>query len=79
MSLTPEQIEKRLRKLFLDIFPTLTPGEVAEANTENVAGWDSLATLTVFMAVESEFSVKLGYDKIQDTKSYSDIRRLIAN
>ncbi len=77
MALTPERIEKRLKKVFLSVFPNLGNEEIVTASTESIPTWDSLATLTLFTTVESEFAVTLGLDQIQNIKSFDDVRMLI--
>lgn len=77
MALSPERIEKRLKKVFLSVFPTLDPDRITEASTETVAAWDSLATLTLFASAEEEFAISLGLDRIQDTKTFSSMQKLV--
>jgi len=77
MALSPERIEKRLKKVFLNVFPTIDPDHVTDASTETVSTWDSLATLTLFTTAEAEFSITLGFDRIQNTKSFADMNALV--
>lgn len=78
MALSPERIEKRLKKVFIAVFPTLDNDHITEASTDNVPTWDSLATLTLFTTAESEFSVTLGLDQIQRIKSFNGMQELLS-
>jgi len=79
MALSPERIEKRLKKVFIAVFPTLDADHITEASTDTVPTWDSLATLTLFTTAEAEFSITLGLDKIQETKSFPAMQAMISN
>jgi acyl carrier protein len=75
--LTPERVQKRLSRIFCEVFPALTPAEAPAATMASVAGWDSIATLTLFMQCEADFGIKIGYDRIAETKSFVDLAGLI--
>ncbi len=76
-SLTPERLNKRLSRIFNKTFPSVDVAAAADATVDNVAGWDSIATLTLFMQCEEDFGIKLGYDRIAETKSFADLFKLI--
>jgi acyl carrier protein len=75
--LTPERLHKRLGRIFSKTFPNLDPHSVQTATMERVPAWDSIATLTLFMQCEEDFGIKIGYDRIAETKSYQDLFRLV--
>ncbi len=76
-TLAPERIQKRLSRIFNKAFPTVQPADAPAATMDTVAGWDSIATLTLFMLCEEDFGIKLGYDRIAETKSFSDLFKLL--
>jgi acyl carrier protein len=74
---TPERLNKRLRRIFTSVFPDLDADAAPEATMANVKGWDSMATLALFMQCEEDLGLKIGYDRIAETKSYADLYALI--
>lgn len=76
-TLTPERIGKRLSRVFNKAFPGLEVADAPAATMDNVQGWDSIATLTLFMLCEEDFGIKIGYDRIAETKSYEDLFKLL--
>jgi acyl carrier protein len=77
--LSPERIHKRLGRIFVKAFPEVNPAEISAASTDTVPGWDSIATLTLFMLCEEDFDIKIGYDRIAETKTYDDFFELVKN
>jgi acyl carrier protein len=75
--MTPERVQKRLSRIFNKTFPALAPEDAPAATIDSVAGWDSIATLTLFMQCEEDFGIKIGYDRIAETKSFADLARLV--
>lgn len=76
-SLTPERLTKRLSRIFNKTFPAVDVAAAPDATVDTVAGWDSIATLTLFMQCEEDFGIKLGYDRIAETKSFADLYKLV--
>jgi acyl carrier protein len=76
-SLTPERLTKRLSRIFNKTFPSLDVAAAPKATADTVPGWDSIATLTLFMQCEEDFGIKLGYDRIAETKTYADLYKLV--
>ncbi len=75
--LAPERITKRLSRIFNKAFPSVEVAEAPNATMDTVQGWDSIATLTLFMLCEEDFGIKLGYDRIAETKSFNDLFKLL--
>ncbi len=67
----------RLQNIFQDVFDD--PGLViTEATTaKHVPGWDSLATINLVFAVESEFKIKFALGEIQELKNVGEMAALI--
>jgi acyl carrier protein len=58
----------RLIRCFAATFPHLTNEEITAATLESVAGWDSVATVTLLAIIHEEFGVELILD---DTSAIS--------
>jgi acyl carrier protein len=76
-TLTPERIAKRLARIFVKAFPALDVADAPAATMDTVQGWDSIATLTLFMLCEEDFGIKIGYDRIAETKSFAGLATLL--
>jgi acyl carrier protein len=66
-----DQIEKRLTECFFSVLPDLTPEEVSGASPASVAGWDSVATVTLITAVEEEFGISI---EIEDPAQFNSFQ-----
>ena len=75
--LAPERIQKRLSRIFNKAFPAVEVADAPHVTMATVQGWDSIATLTLFMLCEEDFGIKLGYDRIAETKSFNDLFKLL--
>ncbi len=75
--LTPERLNKRLSRIFNSVFPELDAAAAPAATMASVKGWDSMATLALFMQCEEDLGIKIGYDRIAETKSYADLFALV--
>lgn len=60
----------RLRKCFADLFPQLAPAQIDQATTENVAEWDSVATVTLVTLIEEEFGVAIDFEDLETLTSF---------
>ena len=54
-----EDVRSRVMKCFSTVFPALTSGILANANTTNPAEWDSIASVTLIALGEEEFGTEL--------------------
>ena len=54
-----DDIQARLKGCFQLVFPDLTEPEIPGASEASVAGWDSLAAITLVNVIEDEFGVAL--------------------
>jgi acyl carrier protein len=67
----------RIQSIFQDVFddPALT---ITEATTaRNVPGWDSLSTINLVFALESDFKIKFALGEIQELKNVGEMAALI--
>jgi acyl carrier protein len=68
-----EDARSRLMKCFSTVFPALTSGILANANTTNTAEWDSIAGVTLIALVEEEFGTELDVNALGDLTSFDSI------
>jgi acyl carrier protein len=70
-------ILERLQPIFQEVLdqPTLRVTEADSGNT--VAGWDSLAHITLVAAIEHEFKVRFALGELEELKNLGDMIALI--
>ena len=71
------EILDRLTPIFRDVFdaPSLCIGREDDAST--IAGWDSLAHITLVSAIEQDFGVRFALGELDDLKNIGDMIDLI--
>ena len=67
----------RLVKCFGIVFPDASEAEILEAKQAALEGWDSVASLTLFMVVEEEFKVQLDASTLERFTSFDGILRAL--
>jgi acyl carrier protein len=67
------EMRARLVKCFAAVFPHLPPQDIPAASTASVAEWDSLASLTLIMALEEEFGVEVDAEQLETLVSFDAI------
>ena len=72
-SVTVERIQNIVRELLLDDAIVLT----AETRPREVAGWDSLANVSIVFALEEEFHVRLSDALAAGFETVGDLASLI--
>lgn len=66
-------IQPRLSRCFLSVFPGLTAAEAQGANQAALSQWDSLAHVTLLAAISEEFQIDLDDDSFESLTSYPSI------
>lgn len=61
----------RLAHCFAAVFPDLTPDEIAGARPDTVAGWDSVANVTLLAVFEEEFGITVAVDDLEHLDSFA--------
>ena len=64
---------ERLAKCFGIVFPALPPERVRDAETSNVAEWDSLHHITLLTVVGEEFETDMPLENLEQLASYQGI------
>jgi acyl carrier protein len=68
-----DEIQSRLMRCFLAVFPELSENDVLAATPSTVIGWDSVATLNLITVMEEEFAVQIDFVDLMDGLSYEQI------
>jgi acyl carrier protein len=74
-----DEIEKRLEECFFSVLPDLTAEEVSGASPTSVAGWDSVATVTLIAAIEEEFGISIEIEDPAQFDSFQGALRYLRN
>lgn len=65
----PESLEARVSRLVADVFDIPCEQVTLATSRDSVAKWDSLGTVNLLMAIDSEFGVALGVEEAMDLLS----------
>jgi acyl carrier protein len=63
-------IQSRLSKCFLNVFPDLTEADLPRASHASLVQWDSVAHVTLLSAISEEFQIELDDDSFESLTSY---------
>lgn len=67
-------IDSRLTGCFQAVFPDLSGSQIANATTDTVESWDSVAMVTLVSVVEEEFSTVLSPEEYGNLLSFAAFR-----
>ena len=67
----------RLQRIFREVLDNEDFQLSAGHSQLNLAEWDSFAHVKLIIGLEEEFGIKFSIDEVTDTKSVSDLLRLI--
>jgi acyl carrier protein len=73
-----QDILERLQPLFRDVLDNPRLVVTRDSNGHNVAGWDSLAHITLVSETEREFGVRFALGELETLKNVGDMVDLIA-
>jgi acyl carrier protein len=65
--------QARLQRCFSAVLPTLSAEQIAQASPATVAGWDSVASVTLFALIEEEFAVEIDVQDMQNLLSFENL------
>jgi acyl carrier protein len=68
-----DEIQSRLTRCFLAVFPDLPAGAVLAATPSSVKDWDSVATLNLIIVIEEEFGVEIDFVDLMEALSYEQL------
>jgi acyl carrier protein len=78
-SVPVSETQQRLVRCFQAVFPELKGSDAARANTNSLAAWDSVATVTLAAAVEEEFGIQFEPEEIEKIDSFESCLNLLAS
>jgi acyl carrier protein len=73
------ELDRKLTRCFLAVFPGLRDADVPRATMESVEAWDSIASVVLLTAVCEEFDLPLDFEAVETLNSYSAIRDYVAS
>ncbi len=68
-----DETKNRLIKCFETVFPEMPEAEITRAAQSSVAGWDSIAAITLLNVIEDEFQITMDLEMVGDLDSFSKI------
>ena len=68
-----DEVQSRLTKCFETVFPDLPESEIPNARQDTVAGWDSVAGITLLNVIEEEFQIEMDLELAAELDSYERI------
>ena len=68
------ELNNRLAALFRATFPDLDAENLSDVTRDTVAGWDSIAVMTLFALIEEEFGERFDLEEAAEWTSYAQIR-----
>ncbi len=67
----------RLTTCFATVFPEIPAAEIPNATIANVAGWDSVASVTLLSMVGEEFDIEVDFDRFEELTSFDGLLRYV--
>jgi acyl carrier protein len=71
--LSRSDLESRLIRCFAATFEDLGPEEIRLASSSSLAGWDSMAFITLTMLIEEEFNIRITISDITKLTSFAEM------
>jgi acyl carrier protein len=71
------ELASRLGRCFAAVFPEIPEVELTSARMESVAGWDSIATITLVNVIEEEFGVQIDPEDLPRLVSFEGVRNYL--
>jgi acyl carrier protein len=75
--MTAEQIKTNLTEIFKDIFNDNSIVLARETTANDIEDWDSLAQISLLVAIEKEFDITFSVDEIKDLKNVGEMLDII--
>lgn len=75
--MTAEEIQKRLTEVFRDVLDRDTIVLSRETTAADIEEWDSLAHISLLVAIEKEFKISLSLAEVEQLRNVGDMFDLI--
>ena len=72
-------MEKKLAKIFSNIFKVDENKITDIVSPDNLENWDSLSHMDLVVSIEEEFSIRFSSDEIIEMKNFKMIKELLAS
>jgi acyl carrier protein len=76
-SLTTDQIEDTLSRVFQDVFDEDDIVIRPDLSAKDIPAWDSLTHIRLLLTVEREFHIKFSMTEVSDLKNVGELMELI--
>ena len=70
-------LDDRLVRCFLSVFPELSDQEIRSASAESLSAWDSLATVTLVAVLQQEFGLEIDLGDLEKFVSFERVRSYV--
>lgn len=71
------EIHRVVQGIFRDLFRSESLAIHAETSAKDIEGWDSLAHITLIVAIEKKFGIKFKLAELQEVRNVGDILALV--
>jgi acyl carrier protein len=68
-----DEIRSKLTECFQIVFPDLPQEQISSASQDNVASWDSVASITLVNVIEEQFELEMDLDDVADLDSFDKV------
>ncbi len=72
-----DDVRDKLARCFALVFPDLAPHLYSEASAATVAGWDSLAQVTLLTLIGEEFGRDIDFEEFEGATSFEALARAL--
>ena len=66
-----DEIETRVLGCFVNVFPSVSRGELARASQASLASWDSVLHVTLLVALAEEFEFDIDFEVAEELRSFA--------
>jgi acyl carrier protein len=71
------ETQERLSQCFQTVFPDLPAAEIPKASMASLARWDSIAQVTLLVALEEEFALSFSPEDFEELTSFGLIAEFV--
>ncbi len=68
-----DDVKPKLIECFQIVFPDLAENDIPAASQQTVAGWDSVAAITLVNVIEEQFGIEMDLDHVADLDSFEKV------
>ena len=72
-----EEVEQRLEKCFLSVFPEIPPDKIRNIEARTNSRWDSIAQVTLLSLIGEEFGLSMDFGEFADACSFEEVLQML--